>query len=75
MKGTKNGAQIIQKPQSRIPQAKKFSLLIVLAVLTSAAIQSRLGMEPLIGGVLVSSLLLFILYRDILRYKPQYMKK
>ncbi len=75
MKGTKNGAQIIQKPQSRIPQARKFSLLIVLAVFISAVIQSRLGIEPLIGGVLVSSLLLFILYRDILRYKPQYMKK
>lgn len=75
MKGTKNGAQIIQKPQNRIPEAKKYSLLIVLAVLTSLVIQNKIGIESLVGGSLASCVLLFILYRDILRYKPQYMKK
>jgi putative nucleotidyltransferase with HDIG domain len=75
MKGTKNGAQIIQKTRSSIPEIKKYGLLVMLAVFTSVAIQSSVGIESLFGGFLVSCLLLFILYRDILRYKPQYMKK
>lgn len=75
MKGTKNGAQIIQKTQSSVPEIKKYGLLVMLAVFTSVAIQSSLEIESLIGGFLVSCLLLFVLYRDILRYKPQYMKK
>ncbi len=75
MKGMKNGAQIIQKPQNEIPGIKKFGLLAVLALLTDLSIQSMVGLEPLIGGFLAATLLLFILYRDIQRYKPQYMKK
>ncbi len=75
MKGTKNGVQIVQKPQTEITPARKYGLLVVLSVLTDIAIQNRVGIEPLIGGFLVACLLLSILYRDILRYKPQYMKK
>jgi putative nucleotidyltransferase with HDIG domain len=75
MKGTKNGAQIVQKPQTEITPGKKYSLLLVLSVLTAVVIQNRLGFESIIGGFLVACLLLSIFYRDILRYKPQYMKK
>lgn len=76
----KNGTPLIQKStnqkgQSEITAAKKYSLLIIFGLLTAVVIQSRLGFEPLIGGFLVACLLLSILYRDIMRYKPQYMKK
>lgn len=74
MKGMKNGVQIIQKPQSEITAARKYGLLIVLSLLTSVAIQNRVNVESLVGGFLVACMLLAILYRDILRYKPQYMK-
>jgi putative nucleotidyltransferase with HDIG domain len=75
MKGTKNGVQIVQKPQTEITPARKYSLLLVLALLTAIVIQHKIGAESLIGGFFVACLLLSILYRDILRYKPQYMKK
>lgn len=71
----KNGAQIIQRPQSEITAARKYGLLLIIALLTAIAIQSSIGIESLTGGFLVACLLLSILYRDILRYKPQYMKK
>lgn len=76
MKGMKNGAQIIQKSRNeQITTARKYTLLIALGLCTSLAVQTKIGIESFIGGFLVASLLLFILYRDILRYKPQYMKK
>lgn len=75
MKGTKNGAQIIHKTQNKLSVLKKYGLLIVLSSCTAIAIQSAIGIESLIGGFLVACLLLSILYRDILRYKPQYMQK
>lgn len=71
----KNGVQIIQKPQTEITPARKYSLLLVLALLTAVVVQHRIGIESLVGAFLVACLLLSILYRDILRYKPQYMKK
>lgn len=71
----KNGSKILQKPQDDITEAKKYGLLVVLSVLTSLAVQRIVGIESLIGGFLAAALLLSIFYRDILRYKPQYMKK
>lgn len=75
MKGTKNGVQIVQKQHNGAAARKKYGLLVTLALFTAVAIQNRIGLEPLAGGFLVACLLLYILYRDILRYKPQYMKK
>jgi len=75
MKGTKNGVQIVQKAQTEITPKRKYGLLVVLSLLTAIAIQNRISIESLFGGFLVACLLLAILYRDILRYKPQYMKK
>lgn len=74
MKSTKNGVQIIQKTRNEIPGVRKYGLFIILALFTAVVIQNKIGIEPLVGGFLVACLLLFILYRDILRYKPQYMK-
>jgi hypothetical protein len=36
------------------------------------AIQERISLEQLLGGFLIASVLLFILYKDIVRYKPAY---
>lgn len=85
MKDTKNGEAIpsrvspsknkTQNEKVEIERGKKYSLLIIFSLLTAISIQTRLGAETLLGGFLVASLLLSILYRDILRYKPQYMRK
>jgi putative nucleotidyltransferase with HDIG domain len=75
MKGMKNGTPIIHKPASDITAAKKYCLLVVLSLLTSVTILNKVNVESFIGGSLVAGMLLAILYRDILRYKPLYMKK
>lgn len=56
-------------------EGRKYAVLIVFGLLSSIVIQNALGLEPLVGAFLVTCLLLFILYRDILRYKPQYLKE
>ena len=72
MKDMKNGIQKTTKV-SKV-DVKKYSLLIVFGFLSAIAIQEKLGIEHLVGGMLTASLLLVILYRDILRYKPAYLK-
>lgn len=84
MKDTKNGEA---KPSRAIPQKnktseeieekgiKRYSLLVIFGLLTAISIQTSITFGTILGGFLVSSVLLSILYRDILRYKPQYMKK
>lgn len=69
----KNGTQKTQKVTKKI-DTKTVSLLIVFGLLSSIAIQERIGLEYLSGGFLIACLLLAILYRDIMRYKPHYMK-
>ena len=53
----------------------RYALLIALGILVSILIQNRLGIESIIGGFLLSILILMILYRDIKNYSPKYMKK
>lgn len=85
MKDTKNGESTPNRvsPQKNkttgeideIRGARRYGLLIAFGLLTAISIQTRIEIETLLGGFLVASILLIILYRDILRYKPQYMKK
>jgi hypothetical protein len=49
--------------------------IVFCGLVGSLSIQVKFGMEELIGGFLIASLLMFILYRDIMRYKPAYIKK
>jgi hypothetical protein len=74
MRDMKNGKQIIQKPED-VSDRGKYGTLIIFSLLAALSIQSKVGLEPLVGGFLVASLFLVILYRDITRYKPLYMKK
>lgn len=46
--------------------------LSLVSVVVSALLMTDLGMERFAGGSLISFVLLFILYRDIMRYKPSY---
>jgi putative nucleotidyltransferase with HDIG domain len=70
----KNGVPITSK-HNDLADNRKYGILVVFALLSAAIVQSKFGLEPFIGGFLVACLLLVILYRDIIRYKPQYMKK
>lgn len=58
-----------------ITESRKYVILILFGLLSASVTQNSMGIEPFAGAFLVTCLLLFILYRDILRYKPQYLKK
>ncbi|MFC1769428.1 HD family phosphohydrolase [Nitrospirota bacterium] len=47
----------------------------VVAMMAAVLIQKTYGWEHLVGSFLLTAMLLFIVYRDILRYQPQYLKK
>jgi putative nucleotidyltransferase with HDIG domain len=69
----KNGIQKNTKVSKQIDFGR-YSLLIVFGVLSAIVIQEKIGLEPFLGGILIATLLLIILYKDILRYKPSYLK-
>ncbi len=50
----------------------RLSILAGFSLLLSALLQTEVSFENFLGGGLLSFVLLFILYRDILRYKPSY---
>jgi putative nucleotidyltransferase with HDIG domain len=54
---------------------KGIALLGALALFTAFIIQRQLALEELLGSFLIATLLLAIFYRDIVRYKPGYLKK
>ncbi len=49
--------------------------ILICGFVASLSIQTAIGVEQLLGGFLLSCLLMFLLYRDIMRYKPAYTKK
>jgi putative nucleotidyltransferase with HDIG domain len=69
----KNGSQKTQKSRAKI-DLRKTSFFALTGLLTALAIQEDFGIERLLGGFALASILLFIIYRDIMRYKPAYMK-
>lgn len=75
MKDMKNG---IQKDKNRVlgvelDLSKKLSLLAA-SLVVSLSLMVDLSPERFLGGTLIAFVLLFILYRDIMRYKPSYIK-
>jgi hypothetical protein len=63
-----------------IPYTKKdklirFYFIVVCGLVASLSLQKQFGISQLSGGFFLSCLLLFIFYRDIMRYKPAYTKK
>jgi len=49
--------------------------IFICGFFASLSIQAELGIEQMLGGFFIACLLMFILYRDIMRYKPAYTKK
>lgn len=74
MKDTKNGLQKTTDKSPRGSDAGKYVYLVLLG-LASAFILRR-GYEPehLLGGFLIAALLIFIVFKDLMRYKPQYLE-
>lgn len=64
-----------KKPRINITRtdAKTYLMLLVFGMFTSFSIQRGFGLQEFLGGFLISSILLAVLYKDIRRYKPQYM--
>jgi putative nucleotidyltransferase with HDIG domain len=60
---------------SKYDQLIRISFIFTAGFIAALSLQEKFGLEQLIGGFLITSLLLFILYRDIMRYKPAYIKK
>lgn len=56
-------------------QIKPYSLLVLLGLLSTVLIQKKFGVEEFTGSFLISTVLLLIFYRDILRYRPDYAGK
>ena len=52
----------------------RIPILLAAGFISALFILKRLDVEQLLGGFLISSLLLFILYKDIMRYKPALIK-
>lgn len=52
----------------------RIAVLIFLGLLSALVIQEKGGVERFLGSFLIASLILFIFYKDIKRYKPGYLK-
>ena len=50
----------------------KMLVLCAISVIVSALLMTDMNINRFLGGALISFVLLFILYRDIMRYKPLY---
>jgi len=51
----------------------KLSYLFGIAIITAAFLLQEFNLNKYVGGTLISFVLLFVLYRDIMRYKPAYL--
>ncbi|MFZ2198612.1 MAG: HDIG domain-containing metalloprotein [Thermodesulfovibrionales bacterium] len=61
-------------PNTMIIRANSYKMLFlsVISVIVSALLMTDMNINRFLGGALISFVLLFILYRDIMRYKPLY---
>jgi putative nucleotidyltransferase with HDIG domain len=76
MKDMKNGSPKDKKILSILLSApadvKRLPSLFLLALAVSGTLMVDLSPARFFGGTLIAAVLLFILYRDIMRYKPAY---
>jgi putative nucleotidyltransferase with HDIG domain len=54
---------------------RKIFFIVLCAFLSALSVQENFSTEQLTGGFFIACLLIFVLYRDIMRYKPAYIKK
>ncbi|NOX21416.1 MAG: HDIG domain-containing protein [Nitrospirae bacterium] len=81
MKDSKNGKRLQKKKQRTNSKgwltrqkALELSVVVLFGLFTSLTVESRWSIQFLTGGFLISTLLFLIFYRDIIRYKPDYIK-
>jgi putative nucleotidyltransferase with HDIG domain len=75
MKGTKEKKQGKPRLEIKPGDLKKLSVLLGFGLASAVFIQGRLQLGEFLGSFLITSLLLGIFYRDILRYSPHYLRK
>jgi putative nucleotidyltransferase with HDIG domain len=69
----KNGLQTDKHhPVNIKPYLLEILFLLITAVIVSAVLMKDLSPEIFLGGTILAFVLLFIFYRDIMRYKPSY---
>lgn len=69
----KNGIQKEKTPLLELSTDRtRLMYLAAASLLVSLSLMVELNVERFMGGALISFVLLFILYRDIMRYKPSY---
>ena len=77
-KGFLNGTPDDEKeslPKKGKPdQLVKVFFIVLCGFLSALAIQHNFNPEEIAGGFFIACLLIFVLYRDIMRYKPSYIK-
>lgn len=77
-KGFLNGAPEDQKeapPKTgKHDQLVKIFFIVLCGFLAALSVQRNFYPEEIAGGFFIACLLIFILYRDIMRYKPSYIK-
>jgi len=78
-KGFLNGTPDEEKEalpkRSRPDQLIKVFFIVLYGFFAALAIQDNFDPEEIAGGFFIACLLIFILYRDIMRYRPAYIKQ
>lgn len=75
MKDMKNVTQTYKNTLSDLrPDGRRLLMLLSLSVIVSATLMTDFSPARFVGGALIALVLLFILYRDIMRYKPAYIR-
>lgn len=59
----------------RMDELKVYALPVIAGFVCSLLILRTFGFQEFVGGFVLSTILLGVLYRDILRYKPQFMSR
>ena len=66
----KNGANSGLIKRLRAEDLRAYGILALFGVLSALFIQREFRADSILGAILLSTTLLFVFYRDILRYKP-----
>lgn len=75
MNGTPDDKKDALPKKGKNEQLIKIFFIVLCGFLSALSIQEGFDPEEIAGGFFISCLLIFILYRDIMRYKPAYIKK
>lgn len=75
LNGTPDNQRDAIPKKGKNDQLVKIFFIVLCGFLSAISIQEGFDPEEIAGGFFIACLLIFILYRDIMRYKPAYIKK